>query len=181
MYADGVLLSSLPLTRFAIRPATLGDAAAIARVQTDSWQSSYRGILPDAILATMDPVRRTPMRREILRDPAALNLVAYDTTFGDVVGFANAGPARDAPPTTGELFEIYIVEHAKRFGLGRELLDTVTDWCRAQRMTSLVIWVLDQNQHARRFYEAMGGRLSASKSSMVRGHAVLERSYVWSL
>ena len=174
-----MLFGTLPLARFATRPATLADAAAIARVQTESWQSSYRGILPDAILDTMDPERRVPMRREILRDPAALNLVAYDTTFEDLVGFANAGPARDHTPSTGELYEIYVVERAKRYGLGRELFETVADWCRAQRMTSMLLWVLEGNQHARRFYEAMGGRLASRKASTVRGFGVVELCYAW--
>jgi len=174
-----VPLVSLSPARFAVRPATIGDAAEIAQVQTRCWQTSYRGILPDSILDTMDPERRVPMRREILREPAAFNLVAYDTTFGDLVGFCNAGPARREGATIGELYEIYILDRAKRYGLGRELFERVVEWCGEQDMRSLIIWVLENNHHARRFYEAMGGRAGACVSSKVRGYPVTERSYVW--
>jgi GNAT superfamily N-acetyltransferase len=173
------MLGRLDLDRFAIRPATIKDAAEIARVQTSSWQTSYRGILPDSILDTMDTARRATMRREILMDGEALNLVAYDTTFGDLVGFCNAGRSRRQGPKTGELYEIYIVDRAKRFGLGRELFESTTAWCRASQMTSLIIWVLEQNRHARRFYEAMGGREGQRIQSSVRGYPVIEQSYVW--
>ncbi len=173
------MLARLELDRFSIRPASVVDAAEIARVQTLSWQTSYRGILPDSILDTMDTARRASMRREILLDSEALNLVAYDTTYGDLVGFCNAGPSRRQGPRVGELYEIYIVDQAKRYGLGRELFEGTTAWCRSRQMTSLIIWVLQQNTHARRFYEAMGGREGARTQSSVRGYPVVEQAYVW--
>lgn len=175
------VFSSLAVARFTVRPATLADAAEIARVQTASWQSSYRGILPDSILDTMDPARRIGSRREILQDSGALNLVAYDTTHGDIVGFANAGPSRRQGQLTGELFEIYILDRAKRYGLGRELFDVVTDWCRSRHMAAMVIWVLEGNQHARRFYEAMGGQIHGRANTTVRGFGVVEVSYLYRL
>ena len=173
------MLGRLDLDRFALRTATLTDAVEIARVQTASWQTSYRGILPDSILDTMDTARRASMRREILLDGDALNLVAYDTTFGDLVGFCNAGRSRRQGAGVGELYEIYIVDRAKRFGLGRDMFEHVTDWCRANRMTAMIVWVLDNNHHARRFYEAMGGRAATRVSSTVRGYPVVELSYLW--
>jgi len=172
-------ITSFSSARFAIRPASINDAAQIAAVQTSSWQTSYRGILPDSILDTMNVARRISMRREILLESEALNLVAYDSTHRDLVGFCNAGPSRREGTTAGELYEIYIVDRAKRFGLGRDMFEQVMDWCRANRRSSLIVWVLDNNHHARRFYEAMGGRAATRVSSTVRGHPVIELSYLW--
>ncbi len=178
---DVQALFSVSTARFAVRPATIDDATEIARVQTKSWQSSYRGILPDSILDTMDPARRINQRREILADHGALNLVAYDTTHGDIVGFANAGPSRRQGQLVGELYEIYILDRAKRYGLGRELFEVVTDWCRARHMATMIIWVLENNAHARRFYEAMGGQVSGRTNSTVRGFGVVEVCYQYRL
>ncbi len=176
---ERALISSFSAARFAIRPASMTDAAEIARVQTSSWQTSYRGILPDSVLDTMNPERRVSMRREILLDSDALNLVAYDSTHRDLVGFCNAGPSRREGSAVGELYEIYIVDRAKRFGLGRDMFEHVTDWCRANWMSKMIVWVLENNHHARRFYEAMGGRAASKTGSTVRGYPVIERSYLW--
>jgi GNAT superfamily N-acetyltransferase len=167
--------------RFAIRPAEVADAADIARVQTTSWQTSYRGILPDSILDTMDVARRASMRRDILLDGAGLDLVAYDTTHLDLVGFCHAGTSRRQGPLVGELYEIYIVDRAKRYGLGRELFERATGWCRAAKLSSMIVWVLEHNRHARRFYEAMGGQLTGRLPSTVRGYPVVELSYTMQL
>ena len=171
---ERALLPVFDTARFAVRQAELADATEIARVQTQSWQTSYRGILPDSILDTMNVARRASMRREILLDTSALNLVAYDVTHRDLVGFCNAGQSRRQGPLVGELYEIYLVEYAKRYGLGRELFESAMDWCRANEMTSMIVWVLETNHHARRFYDAMGGSPSGRVQSAVRGYPVIE-------
>jgi GNAT superfamily N-acetyltransferase len=164
--------------RFATRPAVLADAAGIAVVQAASWRTSYRGILPDAILDGMDATRRVARRRDLITG-FGLNLVAYDTTHRDIVGYCHAGPSRRDGRTVGELYEIYLVDRAKRYGLGRELFTGFVDWCRNHGMASMVVWVLENNQHARRFYEALGGRAAMRVQSSVSGFPVVELSYVW--
>ena len=165
--------------RFAIRPARPGDAEGIARAHTASWRTSYRGILPDAILDRIDVDQRTSSWRRVLHDPQVMTLVAYDVTHLDIVGFCDAGPSRGSTGYAAEVYRIYIEHHAKRHGLGREMFEQITDWLRAQRLSSLIIWVLDSNHHARRFYEAMGGRAASRMPSAVSGFPVVELAYVW--
>jgi GNAT superfamily N-acetyltransferase len=167
--------------RFAIRQARLADAEAIARTHTLSWQSSYRGILPDAILDGIDVQQRVIRRRAILQDPTVLSLVAYDISQQQIVGFCDAGRSRAVGHPVAEIYAIYLEHRAKRYGLGRELFERTTAWLRAQQLSSLIIWVLENNHHARRFYEAMGGRAAQCAPSVIDGFAVVKRAYVWDL
>jgi GNAT superfamily N-acetyltransferase len=167
------------VSRFAIREATLADAEGIARAHTASWQTSYRGILPDTVLDRIDVGQRTWSRRQILRDTSIYHLVAYETTRGQIVGFCDAGHSRHQGRWAGEIYAIYLEHHSKRHGLGREMFERTTTWLQAHGMPSLIIWVLENNQHARRFYEAMGGRIGPRVHSRVGGFAVVELSYVW--
>jgi GNAT superfamily N-acetyltransferase len=164
--------------RFAIRPARLDDADGIARAHTESWRTSYRGILPDAVLARIDVDQRAASWRRTLQDGSMLTLVAYDVTHRDIVGLCDAGPSR-RDPGAGEVYRMYLEHHARRHGLGREMFEQVTQWLRSQSVRSLVIWVLDNNHHARRFYEAMGGRPGRRVPSSVSGFPVVELAYVW--
>lgn len=167
--------------RFAIRQAKLADADGIARTHAASWRSSYRGILPDAVLDRIAVDQRAASWRRTLQDHSVLTLVAYDVTHNDIVGFCDAGRSRGDSPYAAEVYRIYIEHHAKRHGLGREMLEQVIDWLRGQQLRSLIIWVLDNNHHARRFYEAMGGRAASRIASTVSGFPVVELAYVWDL
>src|SRR6185503_21278873 len=105
------------MTRFAVREAKLADAEGIARAATESWQTSYRGILPNTVLDRIDVGQRADTRRKILRDRSIFQLVAYDITHGDIVGFCDAGAARRHVPQSAEIYALYMVHHAKRHGL----------------------------------------------------------------
>lgn len=167
------------MSRFAIRQAVAADADAIASAHTASWQDSYRGILPDTVLDRIDVGQRSATRRKILRDPSVHQLVAYDLSHGDIVGFCDAGASRRQMPFAGEIYAIYLVQHAKRHGLGREMFEQVSRWLRANGMPSMVVWVLDNNHHARRFYEAMGGLAGTRLGTSVGGFPVTELAYGW--
>ena len=167
------------MTRFAVREAVYEDAEGIARVHTDSWQTSYRGILPDTVLDRIDVGQRAESRRKILRDRSLFQLVAYDVTHGDIVGFCDAGASRRHVPYKGEVYAIYLAHRAKRHGLGQEMFDRVKAWLVANQMPSMIVWVLENNHHARRFYEAMGGMSGGRLRTTVAGHPVVELSYIW--
>ncbi|HVK86964.1 MAG TPA: GNAT family N-acetyltransferase [Kofleriaceae bacterium] len=167
------------MSRFAIREAVLADADEIARVSAESWQSSYRGILPDALLERIDVGRRAVVRRRLLRDRSIFQLVAYDVTHLDIVGFCDAGASRREVPYAGEVYEIYLAHRAKRYGIGQEMFERVQAWLVRHGLRSMIVWVLEDNHHARRFYEAMGGRPAARFRSVVGGTPVIELSYVW--
>lgn len=165
--------------RFAIRNATLADATGIAHVHEESWLVSYRGILPATVLDKIDVGQRLASRERILRARAGLNLVAYDCSHGDIVGFCDAGRARGEAQLGGEVYAIYFAHHAKRHGLGTEMFERTRDWMEAQGMRSMIVWVLANNPHARRFYEAAGGRADRSRATRVGGFPVTEQAYVW--
>jgi ribosomal protein S18 acetylase RimI-like enzyme len=167
------------MSRFAIREAVPADAERIAHVHVASWQDAYRGILPDDVLDHLDVGQRLATRHRILRDPTGVHVVAYDQTHLDLVGFCDGGPSRRPGHADGEIYAIYLLHRAKRYGLGTLMFEWVTARLAAAGMRSLVIWVLDDNHHARRFYESIGGRPTAQIRTRVAGFPVVEQAYVW--
>jgi GNAT superfamily N-acetyltransferase len=162
---------------FAIRDAVVADADAIAAVSAASWRSSYRGVLPDDVLDAIDVGARAAKRRDILARAAGLHLVAHDDV--EIVGFCDAGPHRDGVSNAGELYAIYLLDRAKRHGVGSELFRRARAWLAARGMTSMSVWVIDHNTAARQFYEALGGRAGATKQIQLSGTPVTEIAYEW--
>lgn len=146
-----------------VREALIEDAAELGRMHVESWRWAYAGLLPAEVLAGLSVAERTARWREILA--SAERSVTFVATGPDVVGFASAGPARpDAGgPAVGELYGIYLAEHVAGIGIGRMLQDEAQGWLRAQGFTEARLWVLRDNQRARRFYERCGWRTDGAE------------------
>ncbi|MGO8949247.1 MAG: N-acetyltransferase family protein [Ktedonobacterales bacterium] len=143
-----------------IRPATVADAPALASVHVRSWQWAYRGQVPGSYLDQMGQTlaERIDARRAQLEHvpPEYRWWVAEQT--GQLVGFAVTRPSEDgdAIPLTAEVLALYLEPEAVGQGIGRALFaHAVTDF-RQRGFHQATLWVLESNERARRFYEAVG-------------------------
>ncbi len=143
-----------------IRRATPDDASAIADVHARSWQVAYIGLVPDEVIEQVVGGRATRAERmRALLDGDDTPPHFFVALEGDaIVGMAVTAPSRDpdAPPTTGELEAIYLAPEAIGRGIGRALHDRAMDDLRERGFAEAMLWVLRENQRARRFYEAAG-------------------------
>ena len=143
-----------------IRPADPSDAGAMARVHVDTWRSTYGGIVPAKHLASLSCRDRESKWFDILTtaSPNTSNFVA-ETESGDVVGFADGGPEREGNQTyRGELYAVYVLERYQRRGVGHRLVSAVAQRLISDGMYSMLVWVLQGNGPACRFYESLGGQ-----------------------
>ena len=161
-----------------IRLATPADAAAIARVQVEGWQSTYRGIVADEVLDGMTVETRTPAWLENLQASQAMTFVAESPADG-VVAFANCGPERTGRTDfDGELYALYVLSAWRRQGLGKQLFGQCADTLRASSKSKLLVWVLSANPY-RPFYESLGGRLVDEQPIAIGSQTLLEVAYAW--
>ncbi len=163
-----------------IREAQKSDSAAIAKVQVDSWRTTYEGIVPDSYLAKLSYEERELKWREFFSaaERTRFALVAEDIG-GQIVGFASGGPNRDATSNySGELYAIYLLEGYQRQGAGRGLANAVAERLLQEGMNSMLVWVLTQNP-ACEFYEALGGQRAEEKEIVIGGATLIEVAYIW--
>ena|SRR5579864_3769912 len=142
-----------------IRPAVPADAASIATVHIQSWRAAYRGQLPDRYLDELD--QELPRRTEfwythISTPPENVEIwVAGDPIV--IVGFLALGPARHMEAEMiGEIYAIYVDPQSWNQGAGRALFGHGEGRLRAMVYSQAILWVLESNTRARRFYEIAG-------------------------
>jgi ribosomal protein S18 acetylase RimI-like enzyme len=78
---------------------------------------------------------------------------------GRLSGFVSYGPARDDDADSrraGEIYAIYLMPAAWDKGIDRELMAAALDRLGEAGFDRVILWVLDSNVRARRFYEAGG-------------------------
>jgi len=140
-----------------IRKAVIEDADRLAWVHMRCWQQAYSGLMPDAFLErrTDDLAERAVRWREwIAGGDAPWVAVGED---GEINGFASGGAARDEDVKgVGELFAIYLLAEHWGTGVGHRLMEAATESLVEAGFKGAVLWVLDGNVRARRFYEAAG-------------------------
>ena len=94
-----------------IRPAVESDARAVAEAHVRTWQSAYRGIVPDAYLDALSSDRREIAWRESIARGSPELWVADSQS--EITGWVAFGRSRDddAAPTAGEVEAIYVSPH----------------------------------------------------------------------
>lgn len=167
--------------RVVIRPAVLADAGAIAAVHVRAWRESYQGIVPERLLAGLSVARRAAgiaARLADATDPTA-TFVAIEIGCG-IVGFGVCGPVRIGPPGyRGEIHALYLVDSAKRRGIGRRLMARMAAWLAGHELSPALVWVLAGNHAARAFYERLGGVPVGTKVLELDGEHLPEAGYGW--
>ena len=165
-----------------IRHAKPSDAAAIARVHVDSWRSTYAGIVPQGYLSGLSYTGRQSVWEESLRtsSPRKSHFLA-ETENGEAIGFVVAGPESEGNlEYRGEIYAIYLLEVYQRQGVGHRLFLASCRSLRDAGMGSMLLWVLEDNHGARRFYESLGGE-NTNRSAVIKiaGSDLVEIAYGW--
>lgn len=154
-----------------VRPATTDDALGIARVHVGTWQSAYRGLVPDEYLDALDVGRRVAAYEEFGTLSNAERPMWVAERDGEIVGFVGTAPSSDEPDT-GELFAIYVSAQHWGTGAGAELMRQAIEWL-STRYAQATLWVLEGNDRARRFYERGGWTFDGTTKQDDRGTFVL--------
>ncbi|MEH1967766.1 MULTISPECIES: GNAT family N-acetyltransferase [unclassified Nostoc] len=96
-----------------------------------------------------------------------------------MVGFASGGQERTGDRLyQGELYAIYILEKYQRQGLGYCLVSTIATRLLQPGISSMLVWVLDDNP-ASRFYQSLGGQQVYQKQIEIATVQLVEVAYGW--
>ncbi len=164
-----------------VRAAGPADAGPLARVHVDTWQTAYSGIVPPDYLANLSyEARESQWNGIFLANQPATSTFVAETGEGEIVGFASGGPERQGDPTyLGEVYAVYVLQDHQRRGVGRRLAVAVVRQLLRGGFASMLLWVLEDNRPARRFYESLGGEQVGQRTLAVGGTDLPEVSYGW--
>ncbi|WP_108781307.1 GNAT family N-acetyltransferase [Pontivivens insulae] len=129
-----------------IRLATQDDLAAIQTLHLESWQHTYRTLMPPTFLAEEAP-RYLARKWQVL--PTGTVLVAEDDT--GLLGFTAID---DADPAY--LDALHVRRSAQGGGLGASLIVAAFRAVAARGVRGAWLYILEGNDDAQRFYQRLG-------------------------
>jgi len=127
------------------------DRSAISRVYEESWKNAYKNIIPQDYLESI------PKGRWV----KSLDYGIWKTMIvleGDhIIGTSSyCKSRRPEMKDYGEIVSIYLLPEYVGKGYGKALLHEVIKNLAGEGYTKIFLWVLEENTHARVFYERMG-------------------------
>ena len=141
-----------------IRPARIDDAPQLAWIHLQTWQAAYRDILSAHYLGGLSAgVERRAVALAKSIDSGKLSVWVAEQG-GGLVAWASFGRSRDADAllTTGELRAINLLPQVWSQGIGRRLWQQVRLQLIDEGFTQATVWVIQGNQRAIGFYDAVG-------------------------
>lgn len=161
-----------------IRPAQLEDAAAIARLQVDSYRTAYAGIFPQDYLHQFSYHEQEQERDwiRLLASPETEVVLVAEAGDGGLAGYALSRPrASYGAGYDSELQSLHVRRALHRQGIGPRLVFASAAHLAAADRKPLMLWVLEANP-ARGFYERLGPvRLEGRKETV----GAYEVAYGW--
>jgi GNAT superfamily N-acetyltransferase len=144
-----------------LREARRGDELAVADVHIRAWQEAYRGLIPAEFLDTLDVhdrAARYTFEASGPDAPTTLLAVQEGEDAGEVIlGFATFSASRDVDaPDHGEVVALYVDPDRYETGVGRMLMAAARRRLWEAGFIDALLWVLDGNDRAARFYEREG-------------------------
>lgn len=141
-----------------IRDMRPEDADAKGYVHWKTWQETYTGLMDEEYLTSQTLDKCQTIAR---RWPENTLLAEMDDK---IVGFSCYGKDNTG---TGEVFAIYLLKEAQGHGVGRKLMDATLR--QLEDCSSVILWVLEGNDHAIGFYEHYGFRMDGTKQDIPQG------------
>ncbi|MDR3206721.1 MAG: GNAT family N-acetyltransferase [Oscillospiraceae bacterium] len=154
------------MTFEAVRATAAADLAEeLGAVHAASWRAAYRGLVPDAFLDTLTAERRTVALRAAL--PLSRDEFYLFRAEGAAAGAAILGACRSGGG--GELHALYFLP----VWWGTPHTGAAMAFCLA-RLAALghgaaILWTLEDNPRARRFYEKHGFALTGEREIIQLG------------
>lgn len=164
-----------------IRPAGSEDVLALAEVSVRSWQVGYAGQVAQGYLDSLSVERRADSIVRMMKDAARPDsaFLLAEAPSGQVAGFANVRPSTDdGAGDEAELQTLYVHPAYWSQGVGHVLMETSLGLLADAGHAEVILWVLDSNERARRFYERRGFDLDhAYRPINIAGDELVEVRY----
>ena len=140
-----------------IREATINDSARTAEIDAVSSRYAYKNILSDECLKEQSVENRIPVHRRWISEKRFDMYVYEDPETGFIRGMMGIGMNEDDDKQGAfELHFIYVDPDFLRMGIGTEMLQFFEQKGKEKGCREFVVWVLEENEMGRNFYEKNG-------------------------
>ena len=161
-----------------IRKALINDAYDIAICHILSWQSAYKGIVPDEYLKNMllDKEKLVERYRNNIENQKDCEYYCVNY-LKKVIGWITIN--KNDETNIGEIWAIYLQEDYWGKGYGKIMLNFAINCLKKLGSSDIFLWVFEENYRARYFYEKNNFEFNGVEREVDRyGKPLIQLKYV---
>ena len=135
--------------------ATEDIAYQLAAVHIKSWQSAYKGIIPQDYLDSLSIEKKAKVynfENDLNKSGCFFAAKLNDS----VIGLMHLCNCRECDENAGEVSAIYILPEYCNMGYGSQLMKYATQFFKERKYSRIIVWVLAKNKNAINFYRKHG-------------------------
>lgn len=153
------------------------DLQEISNVYEQSWKYAYKDIIPQSYLDSIPSGRWADNINKNNRK----NIVMLEK--GSIIGTLSFCKSRwEQYNDYGEIVSIYFLPQYIGKGYGKSLLDKAVEELKYRGFQYILLWVLEDNHRARKFYEKYGFIFNGEyKNDNIGGKELREVMYVYQI
>ena len=163
--------------KYEIRRAVIDDAASLANIIVESWKSAYSSIIPATeMVKFLDKQRRQQQFEKFIQDG---EIILIGICHGVPCGLVFANKDNDEQlEECGSIYSIYFLEEYWGKGLAAKLMDKVISILKDEGCRRILLWVYEENERARGFYERYGFIFDGAKKHSQFSNKPIELRYI---
>jgi GntR family transcriptional regulator len=141
-----------------LRPATVADAAGLARVFVSSWRAGYAGIVGRDVLDALDEDDIAEWLGTLTASNGPTTWLAEPAAgpeAGGILAFSRHGED-PLDSRRGHIYSLYVAPSASGRGLAKALLEHDLNLLSERGLVTVTLWVFEENRAARNLYSSFG-------------------------
>lgn len=148
------------MAELVLRPAVMSDAPILAYIQTQAWNAAFGDILTSEVLTQATNLDESENMYRYVLDQRLAH-VSLQCVDGIPQGITAWSENRDnLGADTAELICIHSLPQFWGQGYGSHMIQHVLEEAKSAGYERLVLWVFENNERARHFYEKHGFHLT---------------------
>jgi ribosomal protein S18 acetylase RimI-like enzyme len=142
------------LTPSCLRLATAGDAEGLAAVFVSAWRAGYKGIVEQPVLDALDEAQIADWLRTLTASNGPTTWLV-ESAEGEVLAFSRHGED-PLDSRRGHIYSLYVTPAMSGLGIGKALVSHVLRLLAGRGLSTVTLWVFEQNLAARKLYASFG-------------------------
>ncbi len=163
-----------------IRLNTIEDQAAMAKIKVDSWRHTYKDIIDEKYLSSLDYETQTEKYIDSFEEYKRSVLVAEHQKTKEVVGYS-CFTTEENEYADSELISLYLDPKHLRKGIGSCLLRETIKELKKYNKKTMIVWCLKDNKKAIKFYEKLGGIKTHTKMAKIGTKIYQEDGFIFDI